>query len=328
MPISIIVGGQYGSEGKGKVAHYFAQKQNAAIAVRCGGSNSGHTVIDPKGIPHVFRHLPTAAILPDVKLALSAGSYLDVAVLQKEILEAQVSSERILIDPYAVIISEKHKEMETEIKRLIGSTASGTGAALLDRIARKDILFAKDCAKLAPYICEQRVASYLREALVANNRIVIEGTQGFGLSVLHGTDYPYVTSRDTTAAGFLAEVGLSPFDVDNVIMVIRSYPIRVAGNSGPLPHETSWSEIGAKINRPELTEFTTVSKNVRRVAEFDARVVKAAIVANKPNVIVLNHLDYIEEDKRLEFIQCIERNIGLEIEYFGLANNKVEIQNG
>ena len=55
MPVTVIVGGQFGSEGKGKVAHYLAPQQHAAIAVRVGGSNSGHTAIDKSGAPRVFR---------------------------------------------------------------------------------------------------------------------------------------------------------------------------------------------------------------------------------------------------------------------------------
>ena len=55
MPVSIVVGGQFGSEGKGKVAHYLAQKMEASFAVRCGGPNSGHTVIDPSGKARIFQ---------------------------------------------------------------------------------------------------------------------------------------------------------------------------------------------------------------------------------------------------------------------------------
>jgi len=70
MPVSIVVGGQYGSEGKGKVAHFFAREMKASFAVRCGGPNSGHTVIDEQGNARIFQQLPTAAILPDVKLVI------------------------------------------------------------------------------------------------------------------------------------------------------------------------------------------------------------------------------------------------------------------
>lgn len=66
MPVTVIVGGQFGSEGKGKVAHFFAQEKKAAVAIRVGGPNSGHTVIDSSGSPIVFRQLPTAALLPHV----------------------------------------------------------------------------------------------------------------------------------------------------------------------------------------------------------------------------------------------------------------------
>lgn len=44
MSVTIVFGGQFGSEGKGKVAHYFAKKEKADYCIRVGGSNSGHTV--------------------------------------------------------------------------------------------------------------------------------------------------------------------------------------------------------------------------------------------------------------------------------------------
>ena len=78
MPVSIVVGGQYGSEGKGKVAHYIARTSGARAAVRVGGPNSGHTVYADSGKKYIFQHLPTAAILPDVICVLATGSYIDV----------------------------------------------------------------------------------------------------------------------------------------------------------------------------------------------------------------------------------------------------------
>ena len=110
MPVSIVVGGQFGSEGKGKVAHYLAQKMEASFAVRCGGPNSGHTVIDPSGKARIFQQLPTAAILPDVKLAICAGSYIDLDILLREIQETGAGPDRLIIDPDAVIITEEIKQ--------------------------------------------------------------------------------------------------------------------------------------------------------------------------------------------------------------------------
>jgi adenylosuccinate synthase len=85
MPVSVVVGGQFGSEGKGKVALELARLRSAVAAVRVGGPNSGHTAIDVTGKTHVFRHLPTAALLPDVTCVIGAGSYVDPEVLLGEI---------------------------------------------------------------------------------------------------------------------------------------------------------------------------------------------------------------------------------------------------
>src|SRR5208282_6903623 len=100
---------------------------------------------------------------------------------------------------------------------------------------------------------------------------------------LQGGYWPKATSRDTTAAGFVAEAGLSPRDVDDIVMVIRCHPIRVAGDSGPLPNETSWEKIMLDAGLPEgRREYTTVTRRVRRVGMFDAALVRRAINANRP----------------------------------------------
>jgi len=158
MPISIVVGGQFGSEGKGKVAHFFA-KNNSDITyvVRCGGPNSGHTVIDENGQPRIFQQLPTSAILPDKKLVICAGSYIDLDILLKEIKETQLDESRLFIDPDAVIIDEdlKEKEAVSGLIKNIGSTGSGTGAAVAARVNRKkSLLFAKNIPEIENYIKE------------------------------------------------------------------------------------------------------------------------------------------------------------------------------
>lgn len=329
MPVSIIVGGQYGSEGKGKVAHYFAKKYNASAVVRVGGPNSGHTVISDKGEALIFKHLPTASIIKGVKSVLTAGHYINLEILYKEIEIAGIDPSDLLIDPFAAIITQE--DIESEFKRglvqKIGSTGCGLGSSVVNRVSRDGkTVFAKDIDGLKKYLVDTN--DFLRKELDKGNRIIIEGTQGFGLSLLHSNEYPYCTSRDTTAAGFLSEAGLSPMDVDDVIMVIRAFPIRVAGNSGPLKNETTWENISAKSGSEILfNEFTSVSKKLRRVAEFDKEIVLRAIKYNKPTKIVLNHLDYIDKapisynrpsNKMIEFTKTIEREISREINYVGI----------
>ena len=214
-----------------------------------------------------------------------------------------IEQEFLWIDENAVIIEDFYKDAELQegLRESIGSTLSGTGAALQARIKRdkrQRVKMAKDEPLLKMYLKDTK--QELRNLLNIGKNIVIEGTQGYGLSNYHSKCYPYATSRDTTAAGFLAETGLSPLDVTHVIMVIRTFPIRVAGESGPLEQEIDWGivskESGAKNY---FEEKTSVTQNVRRVARFDASAVKAAIQANNPNVIVLNHMDYIDYNNNI-----------------------------
>ncbi|MBN1293737.1 MAG: adenylosuccinate synthetase [Candidatus Latescibacteria bacterium] len=329
MPVTVVVGGQYGSEGKGKVAYYLAQEKNAKIAVRVGGSNSGHTVYDEHGRKFIFRHLPTASLLPDVVCVLPSGSYIDVHVLLTEIEKAEIAPERLYIDPHAVLVTEKDKaEEHVSLKEKIGSTGSGTGAAVIRRIRRDNgMLFAQDEPLLQKYI--QKTKPYMRENLQGGHRIIIEGTQGYGLSILHSDHYPYVTGRDTTAAGFVSETGLSPFDVDEIVLTIRAHPIRVGGNSGPLPYETDWETVTLESgSNNDIIEYTSVTNKIRRVARFHPEVVRQAILTNNPTSIVLNHLDYIDArccmdnhltEKVCDYVRNIENLIGCSINFFGIG---------
>ncbi len=334
MPVTVVVGGQFGSEGKGKVFHEFARRHGSSIAVRVGGSNSGHTVIDSVGNVRRFRTLPTASILPGTISVIAAGSYIDPSVLLKEVTETRLDPSRLLIDPNAVLITDEHKhaEQKSGLRETIGSTLSGTGAAVVSRLLRNGTAqFAGHDDRLKPFI--QNTRQFLRDRLKRGERIIVEGTQGFGLSPLHSADYPNVTSRDTTAAGFLSEVGLGPLDVDEVVMVLRAFPIRVAGNSGPLPKEIDWETVRKESGyKNDITERTTVTDMVRRVARFDARVVRSAIEANSPNKIVLNHVDYVDSSCRTshclshkaeQFVNSVEREIGAGIDFVGLGPSGV-----
>lgn len=327
MPVTVVVGGQYGSEGKGKVAHALAREAGPdAVAVRVGGSNSGHTVVGDDGKPLVLRHLPTAAWLPAAALVLPPGSYLDPALLLTEIAAAGIGPDRLLVDPDAAVIEPADGDLEhaASLGARIGSTESGTGAAVLRRIARDGSLRrARDIPELAPYV--RATLDFLRARLDGGARVIVEGTQGYGLSNLHGGHGDHATSRDTTAAGFLSETGLSPLDVDEVVMVVRAYPIRVAGASGDLPRETTWEQVARTAGRPGLEERTTVTARVRRVAEFDPAIVRRALAANRPTSLVMNHVDYVAPpgprrgDAAARFLTAVEQQIGRRVDIVGLG---------
>jgi adenylosuccinate synthase len=334
MPVSVVVGGQYGSEGKGKVALHIAKQFGARAVVRVGGPNSGHTGFDHTGKPWVLRQLPAAALASHTTIVLPAGSLIDPDILLSEITQLNIHPERLIIDGGASVVLPRHRseEVEERLVERIGSTGSGTGAALRDRMSRNAKHgLAGDHPSLKPFT-RPFVAGLLRNFLDRRERIVIEGTQGFGLSLWHGSAYPHATSRDTTAASFVAESGLAPQDVDDVVLVIRSFPIRVGGNSGPLENEIDWATLAAEAGLPpDYVELTSATKRVRRVARFHPEVVRRAIVVNQPHRIVLNHLDYVDSaaltrglgSRGQDFLAGVEEAIERKVDLIGLAPNKL-----
>ena len=328
MPVSVVVGGQYGSEGKGKVTHWLAQEQRARYAIRVGGPNSGHTVVE-NGRRVVLRHLPTPALIDGVIGVVPAGAYLDVDVLLREVEETGLPKDRLLIHPSAVVIDDSMRADEREAGLIegIASTGQGIGGAVAQRAMRRSsVTFAGGEKSLRGFV-HTDLDCILASALTRGDRVIVEGTQGFGLSILHGGHYPYATSRDTTAAGALSEAGLSPRDVDCVVLTLRTFPIRVGGNSGPLPLETTWDKIARDCAAgADLTEFTTVTGRPRRVARFHEDVVLRAIRANRPDLVFLNHVDYfdymIHEERNITLwaarrIYELESRLGLTIDYVG-----------
>jgi adenylosuccinate synthase len=327
MPVSVVVGGQYGSEGKGKVALEIARRVQARAVVRVGGTNSGHTAIDDIGRYHALRQLPASVLAPGTIAVLPAGAIVDPAIFAEEVASLALDPSRVHLSPFATVITaaDQVREAKTHLTERLGSTGSGTGAALARRVMRESgVLLAKDYPSLAPFIRD--TTETLESVLAAEDWVVVEGTQGYGLSVLHGGHYPKATSRDTTAASFVAEAELSPFSVKDITLVIRTFPIRVAGDSGDLPGETTWEQIARQARLPEgYHELTTATHRIRRVGSFHAPLVIRAIRANRPTRIVLNHLDYVDEGvgdgryspKALSFITNVEAQIGYPIDWVG-----------
>jgi len=336
MAITVVVGAQYGSEGKGKVVHYLARTASERpMVVRVGGPNSGHTVVRRNGDRLVLRQLPTPALIPGVRCVIGAGSYILPDLLANEVAEVRLSRGRLAIDPAAVVITADlvAAERESRLRERIGSTESGTGAAVAQRVRRDtDIMFAKDYKPLRQWV--QDTHEIMRRHLSAGGQLLVEGTQGYGLSVMRGEEYPFVTSRDTTAAGCIAEAGLSPLDVSDVVLVSRAFPIRVPGSSGPLRHEIGWQAVTEEGQHDHpILEYTSVTHSVRRVARVDPVLLRRAISVNQPTRIVLNHLDYLDHRSCIssditptiaEFIERLEGELdGRRIDLLGLGPSHI-----
>ena len=294
MSVTVITGGQYGSEGKGKVCAHLAVTDNVDYMIRCGGPNSGHTV-EVGGCRYKLRQVPAAFLNPHTRLLVAPGALVAPDVFLREVDVCGLDPSRIGIDGNAGIIeeSDSHNERLSDLPLRLGSTGSGTGSAVSRRTIRDpSFRLARHHPALRPFITSVR--EEIDGSVIRDKSVVIEGTQGFGLSLYHAEEWPYCTSRDTTAHSFLSEVGIGVRDYE-VVMAIRTYPIRVAGNSGPLPNEITWEDVQEASGYPyPIAEFTTTTNRLRRVAKFDWSVVDQAVAANSPTRIALHGGDYID----------------------------------
>ena len=274
--LSVVVGGFYGSEAKGAVTARLAADSPSPLVVRVGGPNAGHTVVDPGGREWKLRHVPVGFINPRAMLALAAGSEINPEVLVSEIDALEDAgfeiSSRLLVDPQATLLEPRHiaQEEASTLNARLGSTAKGVGAARSDRIWRT-------AALTGSLLNPTSVTELIEDWHSSGQDVIIEGTQGYGLG-LHAGKYPFCTSGNARAIDMMAQAGVSPWrwhahELD-VWVVFRTRPIRVAGNSGPLQGETTWRELGL----PD--EYTTVTKRVRRVGEWDAELAWDALGAN------------------------------------------------
>lgn len=258
--ISIVVGGNWGSEAKGTFIGHFVKEKHIDCAVRTGAINAGHTVYY-KGKPHAMQQLPVAWVSSNTHLIVGRGAYVSPIDLIREVRLLKTVLGKvppIFIDSNAGLHLPRHNKAEEkkQLHERMGSTAHGCMEAQIARMRRSANYqsFGQFWAKFiltnpefedTLSVCD--TVELLNEAYDQGNHILLEGTQGTQLDFLHG-QYPYVTSRSTISSHWLTETGLAPtLDIDTY-MICRTYPIRVAGNSGPMGTEISWSSFARHYN--------------------------------------------------------------------------------
>ncbi|MCK4475048.1 adenylosuccinate synthetase, partial [Candidatus Bathyarchaeota archaeon] len=193
MPCTVVTGAFWGDEGKGKIISYLALKDKLDVCVRTGSVNAAHTVWH-QGKRYALHMVPVAFINEKCRLLIGAGANVHVAKFLEEVQVTNVRN-RIGVDHQASIIEEKHSMQDKTSAHLrgLGTTGWGVGPAIEERV-RRTAKLAKAVPELKPYLTD--VATEVNTAIDADKNVLLEGTQGFMLSLLHGT-YPYVTGRDT-----------------------------------------------------------------------------------------------------------------------------------
>jgi adenylosuccinate synthase len=328
MTCTVIVGGQWGDEAKGKLTAYLALSEDPDIAVRAGlGPGAGHTVV--LGSRTVkLRQIPSAVVNPRTRLLLGAGVLIRPEVLLREIDELQVH-DRIGVDYRATVIDPAHIEQELAdhvLSNTVRTTGSGHGPALAAR-AMRSARRAEDVPELLPYLVD--AAREVNDGVDRGADVLVEGTNGFGLSVLFGS-YPHTVAKDSTASTALADVGLGPLAVDDVVLVLRAFPTRVGAGSFPTEMPAEEAE------RLGIVEFGTVTGRPRRVGLFDFDQALEAARINRPSRVALTFLDYIDPDFRglrkeplpprgAAFISAVEEALGRSVDFIGTGPDSFDI---
>ena len=326
--ITILVGAQWGDEGKGKWIDILA-KDASLVARYQGGNNAGHTLyINGKKI--VLHQIPSGIFHEGQNCALTAGVVVNPTELAKEIQKvrdfASVSPSRLWLSEKAHVITPWHIYLDTQKEasshKPIGTTKRGIGPTYAAKSSRTGLRlgnYAKeekrqawveqmssqpDFAKhLADHPEEwklfhgaaKEIEEYicdaeqrLRGAVANGSKLLMEGAQGALLDIDHGT-YPYVTSSSTCSGGAFASLGFSPRKVDKIYGVAKAYLTRVG--EGPFP--TELNDDSGKYLAEKGHEFGATTGRPRRCGWFDAVAMKYCQEVNGFDEIILNKMDVL-----------------------------------
>ena len=327
MPCTIIVGAFWGDEGKGKIISYLALNDKLDFCVRTGSVNAAHTVwLDGKR--YALHMVPAAFIYEKCRLLVAAGANVHMGRLLKEVESTNVDG-RMGIDQNASIIEEKHsiQDKTSAINKGIGTTGWGVGPAIEER-ARRTAKLAKDIPELKPFLTDS--VAEVNDGLDAGKKVLLEGTQGFMLSLFHGT-YPYVTSRDTGASAIASEAGVGPTRVDDVLIVYKSFMTRVG--AGSLPGEITKEE----AKKRGWFETAAGTGRDRRSAPFNFELARKNAKINGATQAALTKLDCMfpacRSTKKFDdlsvnakqFVKEIEEKTGVPIVLIGTGPEALDI---
>jgi adenylosuccinate synthase len=332
MSVKVIVGTQWGDEGKGKITDILAEKMDYVVRYQ-GGNNAGHTVV--VGDKTFKLHLiPSGILYGSVVSVIGNGVVIDPGVLIQEIetLAGQgirINENQLKISSIAHVILPVHRSMDSKQESMrreekIGTTGRGIGPCYTDKVSRVGVrmmdLLSKDRLlsrlKKHPNIDSDEVDSVLdlylgygdilrpfvtdtslliNRAISAGKRIIMEGAQGTMLDVDHGT-YPFVTSSNPISGAACIGAGIGPHKIDQVIGVTKAYSTRVG--EGPFPTEEH-SDSGEYL-RTKGCEFGTTTARPRRCGWLDLVVLRYAVRINGITEICLTKLDVLDELKTIK----------------------------
>ncbi len=307
----VVIGAQWGDEGKGKITDLLSRSADVVVRYQ-GGVNAGHTiVVDDKVLK--LHLIPSGILYKNTSCLIGSGTVVDPKILLKEIdmlidngidiSGLKISSTSHVTMPYHRILDEAMEADRGSNK--IGTTGRGIGPTYADKSQRNGI-------RIRDLLNKERLSDVIEIPLREKNKknILFEGAQGTLLDLDHGT-YPFVTSSNPISGGACIGAGVGPTLIDRVIGVAKAYTTRVG--EGPFPTELQGSINDQLCDRG--SEFGTTTGRRRRCGWFDGVIGKYAASVNGLDCLAVTKLDVLDE---LDEIQvCIAYDLdGEEIDYF------------
>ena len=302
--ITVVVGLQWGDEGKGKIVDLLTPEYSYVVRFQ-GGNNAGHT-IKTENETYKLHIVPSGILNPNIRSVIGNGTVINPQVLCSEIESlkskgVKITPENLSISSNAHIILPEYIqedcENESNSKSRIGTTKKGIGPTYAAKIARKGIRLSDYINEinsrhsklknlLSPFVTD--TVDLIHNAIRFNEPILLEGAQGTFLDVDHGT-YPYVTSSNTIAGAACTGAGIGPTYINNVIGVVKAYTTRVG--EGPFATELLFDE--GDYLRDLGSEYGTTTGRPRRCGWLDLPMVKKACMLNGVTEICLTKLDVL-----------------------------------
>lgn len=307
MPATIVIGAQWGDEGKGLISAYLAAKKDASLVCKAGtGCNAEHGIFLKNNETYLkVNQLPLGWIMNSYsKIRIGSGVAVNPDMLFNEMRLYGVK-DRVKIDFRCPIITKEHIEAEKNSKKMssIGSTFSGTGFCRADFILRT-AKQAKDIPELEPYLTdlgeEINIVSY-------HSDVIIESSQGTLLSLAVSPDYPNVTSDNVTTCAVADDVLLNWKRIKNVILVVKALPTREgAGVFGSIPELAE-----GFVKQQGMFEASSIGGVQRRKASgIDFELLDYAVEVNGATEIALTFCEHYDPDiKNMRAIKDITKPV-------------------
>lgn len=315
----VLVDGQFGSTGKGLMAGVLAHYGAGAIT-HCttnAGPNSGHTAyLENYGgggeRKIVTQQVPVASAFLSLMgyncdTLINAGAMIDEEILRREV-EEWLDHRHVFIHPNAAMIDNDARAEDQAVVASIAGTGKGTGPALAHKVLRKPDATAESIYQPMLPMPDHFERTWDRFWDWTRDVVFVETAQGYSLGLNSSRFYPHVTSRECSVQQALADARIPAQMLQRVVACFRTFPIRVGnspegGYSGdwyPDQTETTFEALGVE------PEITTVTKRVRRIANWSRLQFRESIACNMPDVIFINFMNYLPEAKWDEFLSLVK----------------------